>query len=151
MSTRKSIFWFEDDPPSIDDEVNVLKEKYDVTIGAHWELIRKTRQKPFDLVLLDLMIHHKSPDYESGEEVANVKFPGVEWTQTGLKFLDLIRDGEYESNGFSKEIPVIVATGVVHYPAHEKTKKKGICGYLEKPFTITALEEMVEKALQILT
>jgi len=148
MSTRKSIFWFEDDPTSLKDEVKVLKEKYDVTIGAQWGLITKSRQNQFDLVLLDLMIHHKSSDYESGEVEPNVTFPDVHWTQTGVEFLGRIRKGEYKSYGFRKDVPVIVATAVVNYPAREKTKEKGISDYLEKPFTITALEEMIENALQ---
>lgn len=146
---KKSIFWFEDDPESLQDYISELRKKYELSVGARWENILKPREYPFDLVLLDLMIHHKSSDYKSGEADTNISYAGIHWTQTGVEFLRRIRDGEYEAYGFKKDVLVIVGTAVVNYPAKDITSELGISDFLEKPFTFESLIKSIQKALNL--
>lgn len=146
---KKNIFWFEEDPHSLKLYIEELSRDYEVVIGAHWGLVGRKREKPFDLVLLDLMIHHNSFDFESSGEVENMEFPGIHWSQTGVEFLRHIRDGEYERYGFKKDVPVIVGTAVVNYPAKDITAELGICDFLEKPIIFESLIKSIQKALNL--
>lgn len=147
-SKKKKVFYLEDDADGLQDYYEVLRKRYDVSIGAHWDLIKPSRPQLVDLVIVDLMIHHASFDYETGKEVENICFQDVHWTRTGLEFFRRLRDGEYEQHGFSPDMPVIVATAVVNYPARDLTEQLGIASFLEKPFTIEELETAVDKALK---
>lgn len=146
---KKIIFWFEDDPSSLVDCCKEFRKNYHLVIGAHKGIIQRSRQQLFDLVLLDLMIHHKSCYNESKEEKTNIQFPGVHWTQTGVEFLRRIRKGEYQSYGFNKNIPVIVVTAVSDYPARDETETLGITDYFEKPVTLDHLEKSISKVFPI--
>jgi len=146
---KKIIFWFEDDPNSLVDCCKEFRKNYNLVVGAHRGIIRRPRRQIFDLVLLDLMIHHKSCDNENEEERTNIQFPGVHWTQTGVEFLRRIRNGEYQSYGFNKNVPVIVVTAVSDYPAREETKTLGITDYFEKPVTLDQLEKSMSRVLCI--
>ena len=149
ITKKKNIFWLEDDPHSLKDYCEELRKVYDLSIGAHLGIIQQKRKNQFDLILVDLMIHHSSFGYGKEKEVQNIGFPDVHWTQTGVEFLRRIRKGEYETYGFKKNVPVIVATGVVNYPARDETKKHKIKDFLVKPFTIDDLEKSIEKALTL--
>jgi CheY-like chemotaxis protein len=146
---KKIIFWFEDDPNSLVDCCKEFRKNYNLVIGAHKGVIQRSRRQLFDLVLLDLMIHHKSCDYESEEEKTNIQFSGVHWTQTGVEFLRRIRKGEYQSYGFNKNIPVIVVTAVSDYPARDETETLGITDYFEKPVTLDQLEKSINRTFRI--
>ncbi len=141
------IFYFDDDPEEMVDHVKILRKNYNVDIGAHRDLVEKQRNKSVDLVIVDLMIHLESFDLETGREVENINYPHVSWTRTGLEFLRRLRDGEYEWYGFPDDVPVIVASAVIDYPAEELTKKMGISCFLEKPFRISELEAAITKTI----
>jgi CheY-like chemotaxis protein len=147
MASEKKIFWFEDDKHLLAAHLEKLQKKYEVIIGAHWELIKKTRQQAFDLVLLDIMIHKFSFDVKNQKEVENIEFQDVHWSSIGVEFLKRMRKGEYESYGFKKNVPVIAATARVDYPTREAVENIGVSSFLVKPFTIDKLKTSIEKVL----
>ena len=142
---KKSIFWFEDDAHSLTIYIEELRKKYELRIGAHLELIKQTPPRPFDLLLLDLMIHNISLDFEEFKEVYNINYKDIHWTQTGVEFLRLLRKGKYESYGFSSSIPVIVATALVDNSIKENVGELGVNDFLIKPYTLDKLEASINK------
>lgn len=142
----KHIFWLEEDPGFLVDYFERLNRTYKVVMGAHWDLLEEHRRYDFDLLLLDLMIHISSIDYNSNEEVKNIHFPDIDWTRTGVEFLRRLRKGEYKHYGFPKSIPVIVATAVS--TTREDVEQLGINDYIEKPFSIETLEDSIKKAFE---
>lgn len=148
---KRSIFWFEYEPDVFELYIQALKKKYDFTIGAYWELIKQKRQKAFDLVLLDLMIHANSFHYEYEENVVqkvqNISFTGVQWRVTGVEFLLRIREGGYVGYGFNKDVPVIVATGFIDSSTQKYVKELGVSKFLQKPFSIHQLESILDNNL----
>jgi len=147
MTSKKKIFWFEDDKHLLEAHFKKLQKKYEVIIGAHWELIKKTRQQAFDLVLLDIMIHKFSFDVKNQKEVENIEFQDVHWSNIGVEFLKRIRKGEYETYGFNKNVPVVAATARVDYSTREAVENIGVSDFLVKPFTIDKLKISIEKVL----
>ncbi len=151
VKSKKKIFWFEDDAHSLTDYYKKLTIQYDVSIGAHQDLIEQNRNYSFDLVLLDLMIHESSFKYDSNEQVKNISFDGeggkVHWTEVGVEFLRRLREGEYETYGFPKDIPVIAATARIDSPTQETVKTLGVNAFLIKPFTMDKLNASIEQAL----
>jgi len=146
---EKTIFYFDDDVDCIQEVVSALKDRYDITRAAHWPAIQVKREVPFDLVIIDLMIHHFSID-EDGKEVQNISYKddGISWQRTGVEFLKRIRNGEYQDYGFSKDVAVIIASAVVDHEAKEDTHDKGISGYIEKPFTIEEIQLAIQDVLK---
>ena len=149
MKTRKKIFWFEDDAYSMEEHYKELKEKYDVLIGAHKELIeQKRKENHFDLVLVDLMIHKYSIDSETQKELTNISFTGIHWTKIGVEFLKKLREGEYEFYGFRKDIPIIAATASVDSATRKTVESDiGVEDFLVKPFPIDRLGVSIERVL----
>lgn len=145
--SKKKIFWFEDDAYSLVDYYKKLNQEYDVSIGAHKDLIEQERDDSFDLILLDLMIHESSFEYESNTEVKNISFNGVHWSIIGVEFLRRLREGEYQSYGFPKDIPVIAATALVDSDIQEAVQNMNVNDFLVKPFTIDKLRTSIEQAL----
>lgn len=143
---KKNIFYFEDDMDCINDVVNILKEQYAITLAADWAAIKVKRKVPFDLVIIDLMIHRISSD-ESGQEVENITFEGISWKRTGLEFLRRIRQEEYEEYGFSKKAKVIIASAVVDHETKHDLHSLTISSYIEKPFTIEDIQEAIQKLI----
>jgi len=143
---RRTIFYFEDDVDCINEVVNILKEQYDIILAAHWPVIKIKREFPFDLVIIDLMIHRFSID-ESGQEVENISFEGISWKRTGVDFLKRIRIEEYVEFGFSKDVPVIIASAVVDYNVKQEAHNLKISHYIEKPFTLGEIQEVIRKIL----
>ncbi len=142
--TKRSIFYFEDDINGVVPIVEILKENHEVIVGANWELIKKKRKPPFDLVIIDLLIHHYSIDEKNNEkQIENVFFEGIDWKRTGIEFLRRIRQGEYEKFGFPEDIPAIIASAVGDYNVYEEAHKLGINDYFEKPFIIEDIERAV--------
>ena len=142
----KTVFWFEDDSHGVKDHIESLKKNYQVESGASWDIIRKKREQPINLVIIDFMIHALSSN-EEGEDVENIRFDGINWTETGLGFLQRIRQGEYAEYGFDANVPIIAATAVVTYPARTRAEEVKINGFLVKPFSFDELKIAVEKCL----
>ena len=146
--TKKRIFWFEDDAHSLIDYCEKLSQEYNISIGAHKDLIEKKRDDSFELVVLDLMIHEFSFEYKSNKEVKNIRFDGVHWSIIGVEFLKRLRKGEYELYGFPKNIPVIAATAIVDSPIKESVENMDVDDFLLKPFTIDRLKSSIGQALK---
>lgn len=146
-SSKKNIFWLEDDPDSLEEHYELICKSYNVEIGAHEELITQPREIIFDLLIIDFMIHRYSEDYKTKEEVKNINFPDIPWRQIGLEFLRRIRKGDYKKYGFNQNIKVIVITGVGNNSAKIEAEKIGIDGYLEKPVSIEELEKTITHVL----
>jgi CheY-like chemotaxis protein len=146
MSDRNLILYFEDDPLSMSDYIAELRERYDVRVGAHAALWEDFGERQVDLVILDVMIHRRSPQ-ESGSSIDNVQFEAIGWDETGAEFLRLLRDGRYEQFWIARDVPVIVATARVSFPVKQRILGLDVQGYLEKPFSIDALEQAVQQAL----
>jgi len=147
---EKTIFYFDDDVDCIQEVVSALREQYEITLAAHWPVIRVERKVLFDLVIIDLMIHHSSLD-EAGREVENISYKDkdkdIPWQRTGVEFLRRIRLGEYEEYGFSKDVKVIIASAVVDHEAKEGTQALTISSYIEKPFTIEEIQQAIQKVI----
>lgn len=147
VQMKKTIFYFDDDVDCIQEVVSVLREYYDITLAAHKKAIEVKRDVPFDLAIIDLMIHHVSID-EAGREVENISYKGIPWQRTGVEFLRRIRQGEYEDFGFSKDVPVIIASAVVDHEAKEGTQELTISSYIEKPFTTEEIQQAIQEAFK---
>ena len=146
--SKKRIFWFEDDAYSLGDYYKKLNQEYNVTIGAHKDLIEQKRDYSFDLVLLDLMIHEKSFIYDSKEElVKNIEFKGINWAEIGVEFLRVLREGKYKSYGFHKDVPVIAVTAHVDSDIQGTVEGLGVSDFLLKPIAMDKLKISIEKAL----
>jgi CheY-like chemotaxis protein len=143
---KKTIFYFEDEPKLLRDYFKVLRTKYEVIVSAKQAVIEQPRQHPLDLIIIDLMIHHWSFD-EAEQEVENISYLGVGWQRTGIEFLRRVRASNYEEFGFPATIPVIVATAAVDESTHEEVEQLNVKVYLEKPFSVDQLEEVVETIL----
>jgi CheY-like chemotaxis protein len=143
---KKMIFYFEDEPGLLRAYFKVLREKYEVIVGASKELIEQPRPQPVDLVIVDLMIHEFTFD-EEGKEVQNISYEDVAWQRTGVGFLRRVRAGEYEAFGFPAAVPVIAATAMADNSTQDEVEALGVQAYLEKPFFVDELEEAVEAAL----
>jgi CheY-like chemotaxis protein len=143
---KKRIFYFEDEPELLRSYFKILREKYEVIVGASKELIEQPRQQPIDLVIVDLMIHPASFD-EKEDKVQNIGYADASWQRTGVKFLRLVRAGDYEDFGFPATVPAIAATAMVDNPTRDEVVELGVKAYLEKPFSVDELEEAVGAAL----
>jgi CheY-like chemotaxis protein len=143
---KKRIFYFEDEPELLRAYFEVLREKYEVIVGASKELVEQSRRQPVDLVIVDLMIHKFTFD-EEGNEVQNIHYADVNWQRTGVEFLRRVRVGDYEDFGFSAAVPAIVATAKVDNPIRDEVEALGVKAYLEKPFSVDELKEAVDAAL----
>jgi len=144
---KKRILYLEDDPESVRDYYAILREKYEVIIGAHRDLLEKTRTQPVDLVIVDLMIHHYSSNAED-RLAPSISFQGINWQRTGVEFIRRLRAGEYEIFGLPATVPVIVATAVVDYAVQEQVLALGVEAYKEKPFTLDEFDKAVKEALE---
>jgi CheY-like chemotaxis protein len=77
----KKILLFEDDYESMYMLKDYLETDlgYEVTLTAEKSLLERLGHERFDLILVDWMIHSTSLN-EAGEEIVNVHFEGVSWS-----------------------------------------------------------------------
>lgn len=146
---KPRILYLEDDSESVQDFYTVLSKEYDVTLSAHRIVVETPRDQPFDLLILDLMIHLESED-SLGEVGESIAFPRINWRRTGLEFLRQVRAGRYAQFGIPQEIPAVAATAVGEYSVREEAiHNLGILPdlYLEKPFRMDTLLLAVKNAL----
>lgn len=151
-SEQKVILLFEDDFESMRD----LKEHVEDEFGWHVELtaeqslLDQLSRKRFDLVVIDLMIHPVSLD-ANGQEVENVHFDNVNWRKTGLEFLRRLRRGEYAQQleqGTTPDVPVIILSAIANDSVGDELRKKlAIQAYVEKPFRLHEMIELMRRLL----
>jgi CheY-like chemotaxis protein len=146
------IFYFEEDPLSINDLIFILKQKYgeriEIIIGASRFIIEQQRNFSFDLLILDIMIHEEGID-EMGNWVTSIQYDGVRWHKTGMEFFRRIRNGDYEIYGFPRAIPVIVASGSIDSETRFVVENLGIETWLEKPFTFDELDLSITNIIDL--
>jgi len=142
------ILFVEDELPEDDADdmlwTLLVKESYDVTpvrTGVEaWESLQDTK---YDLVLLDIML---PPDHE---EVIS-PLAGVQRLDMGLYLLKELRDGKFEPDGTSRDVPVVVVSAV---PGMDRwSKLRQLVGNdqrcLEKPVSPYDVVDVVIQALE---
>jgi CheY-like chemotaxis protein len=150
---RKRILLFEDDY----DSMGYFKSYLELVMGWYVELtadtglLERLGQERFDLILIDLMIHHASRNAD-GRVVQNVHFENVNWKKTGLEFLRRLRNGEFskeDSSGTSPDVPVIILSAVADDSVSKELEENvRFNGYVEKPFSLEDLQEKIVELLQ---
>jgi CheY-like chemotaxis protein len=147
MPNKPFIFYLEDEPAELRYHLGALRVDYDVLCSAACQDVEMARSTPIALLIVDLMIKPKVVS-EAGEDIVNVAHPGVDWRQVGLVFLEQVRQGKREEQGFGRDIPIVVATARPEEPIEARARAAGISDYLLKPFTIDELLAAVKKALE---
>jgi CheY-like chemotaxis protein len=147
----RRILLFEEDYESMYDLKEHLDEAFgwEVVLSAAESLLERLGRERFDLLVVDIMIHHRSPDAE-GNEVKNVHFEGVSWRKTGLEFVKRLRRGDLTAGGesTSPDVPVIMLSAVANDSVHGELQDEiAVEGYFEKPFR---LEDLVQYMLGLL-
>lgn len=150
-STRKkTIFWFEDYPEDFKEYCEALRERYDVIIGTGKDLVMQQREQPIDLAIVDLMIDPSTTD-EAGEQTDNLAFKGINHRITGVEFLRCLRAGKYEEQGFPRDMPIIILTGLADTEAQKQAKQYAEEGgpyiFFEKPVRVGNLVAAVDELL----
>jgi CheY-like chemotaxis protein len=141
---RKKILIFDEDFESMCDLKEHLEQDvgYEVVLTAQASLPERLQKERFDLVLVDIMIHSKSPD-EEGREVDNIHFDGIPWAKTGLEFLRALRNGEFSgatSAGTSPNVPVIVLSAVASDSITGELKEHRLAQiYMTKPYRFSEI------------
>lgn len=144
--SRARIFCLEDDTETIEDFKAVLEDiGFEILAGATEELVKQTDRDPFDLLILDIMIH--SGDERRPSEPRRLSYDSVPWQRTGLHLLKLIRDKQYEKFGFPADIPVVVISGAVDEDLLQSVRALGIARHIEKPPLMDDVIEAVKVAL----
>lgn len=142
---EKSILWFEDQQQYFNVHIQELKSIYkEVLVTASRNIIESPRDKDFDLILLDIMIH----TVENDEKTKNLKFSNTKWHTTGLEFMKRIRSGVYFDYGIPSDIPIIVVTAVVQNGILEQINHNKPYTIIEKPLSVKKLLHAVCEVFQ---
>jgi CheY-like chemotaxis protein len=140
---------FDDDSESMQSLVDYLKEmSWQVELTASEAILDRLRKERFDLIMVDQMIQpDRKPESQSE---ANIHYEGVNWKQTGLEFLRRLRRGDYSGQeGTPQDINVIVVSAVPGSLTDEEKKYLGPnTWYVEKPYRLSVLGSLVNRALQ---
>lgn len=149
---RKRILIFDEDYESMVDLKEHLEEEgYEVALTAQANLPQRLGSERFDLVLVDIMIHSTSPDAE-GRTVDNIHFDGTPWHQTGLEFLQALRQGEFSSAdnaGTSPDVPIIVLSAVASDSITPELRDRGLAQYyMTKPYRFKDILSRIDALLK---
>lgn len=140
------ILLFDDDYDSLSPFKGMLEtEGYEVELTAAQDILPRLALEKFDLICVDHMIHHRSPNADE-EIVENVKYPDISWINTGQEFLRRLRAGEYageNGRGTDPNVPVIVLSATAD--PSEETSANFV---YEKPFDIDVIVSRIEKLLK---
>ncbi len=121
MTSKKKRIWVVDD---------------DVSIG--WVLERALKRKGYEVAVfrgvkpLLLALKNQHPD----AVLSDIQMPGVD----GLKLLELMHEN-------FPSIPVIIMTAYSDFETTIKSYRKGAFEYLAKPFDLTQVQAVVERAI----
>jgi len=145
---KKSILFIEDQKDASEFHIEALIDAgYDVTVTAKEIDIFKLREKPFDLMILDIMIKTKDCDEDDDMFEGNLHFDGVNWDETGLEFFKRVRQEKYNEYGIPEDIPCIVATAVGDVDVIEQIYKLNPKEVIGKPYKVDKLLKEVESIL----
>lgn len=146
------ILLLDDDYASMQPLQNFLVELhgYSVELTASHDVLARLAHERFDLLCVDIMIHHSSRD-EAGNETQNVHFEDVNWQKTGIEFFKRLRRGDYAGEpgvGTPVDVPVIFLSAVAEFSIEDVlSENTDHMDYLEKPFDV---EEFVDRVEQLL-
>lgn len=149
----KRILIFDEDFESMRDLKEHLEEMhgYEVELTADAAVSDRLRRERFDLVLVDIMIHPRSPN-AAGDEVDNIHFAGVPWVKTGLEFLRRLRAGEFCAEpgaGTSPDVPTIVLSAVANDSINSELKDHHLAqAYMKKPYRFREILNTIGALLQ---
>jgi CheY-like chemotaxis protein len=150
---HKKILIFDEDYESMRDLKEHLEQElhYDVVLTAEASLPERLQRERFDLILVDIMIHPKSPD-AMGHEVDNIHFNGISWVKTGLEFLRLLRQGEFRGagdTGTSPNVPVILLSAVASDSLTAELKEHQLAqAYMTKPYRFSEILSKINSNLK---
>ncbi|MDP0498527.1 MAG: ATP-binding protein [Verrucomicrobiota bacterium JB022] len=119
---RRSILAVEDNPSTQRLLGMLLKDQYDVALASTGaESLELAKQRPFDLVLMDL---------------------SLETSEAGIQYMQEMREIEpYQS------VPILAFTAHALPGESERFQRLGFDGYLGKPFSIDVLRKTLADAL----
>jgi CheY-like chemotaxis protein len=105
---------------------NLRKQNYNVTtVSCGADAIREIKTKPYDLILMDIML----PEMDGFEITTEIR--------------------QYErGEGIKKQIPIIALTANTLDNDREKCIQAGMNEYLAKPFTAQELVAVIQKFIQ---
>jgi CheY-like chemotaxis protein len=148
------ILMFEDDTETTKDLKEYLEETYgyEVVLTAGQGILERLPTERFDLLILDLMIAHRSRG-DDGRMVENVRYDGTSHWATGLEFLRRLRAGEYAgAEGIStpRDVPVIAYSAVASKPVQQQLLHHdyGILAYYGKPFRLNMIAQAIADILE---
>jgi CheY-like chemotaxis protein len=119
----KNILYVEDDNISVQYVTLILKEKYNVEVAATAETVLEAlKSKQFDLILMDINLS-KGMD--------------------GVQLTELIR----ETIPGCKDLPIIAVTAYAMNGDKEEFLKRGMSGYISKPYAKKDMLALLERVL----
>lgn len=94
--------------------------------------------------------------YQSHTLKDAISFIQVHWQELDLVFLDIIfpedECGGFAVkrliNGFDKKLPTIFMTGLSLAPLYQSSRELGAIALLKKPFDLSAIDRVIEKAIR---
>jgi CheY-like chemotaxis protein len=149
MNARvNKILVLDDDYESMFDLKAHLEEElgWSVELSANKSILERLRVESFDIIVLDLMIRPVSLD-SNNQEVQNIHYEGIHWTQTGLEFLRRFRNGDYtlDNRSTPSNIPVLILSAVANNTVGRDREKLLLKeNYTEKPFRLADLVKKMQ-------
>jgi CheY-like chemotaxis protein len=151
MDKPRKILMLDDDFESMQNLQMYIKRELnlDAELSAEKSLLERLDREKFDLLIVDLMIHPRSPN-ANNQEVENIHYDDVKWDRTGLEFIRRFRQGEYTGSGqgTSVDVPIIVMSAVGESAMNGdwgKVVKKE--HHMEKPFRLSDFKNLIHSLL----
>lgn len=149
---QKKLLLLDDDPESMGSLQSYMQEQLGLKVefSADVSLLKRLDREKFDLIIVDLMIHPRSPNAQN-EETQNIHYDNVRWEYTGLEFIRRFRKGEYtpSGRGTSPSVPIIVLSAVADSTINrEWGKTTRDVHHMEKPFRLSELSTLVCRLLE---
>jgi CheY-like chemotaxis protein len=153
------ILMFEDSETTMGGLRDYLQKRYhwSVDLTADQSILQRLGEVRYDLILLDVMIHTQDPATAAAgprepdaRQPQNVHFEGVSWRMTGLRFLQCLRRGEYDSGaGTPPDAPVIIVSAALTSSVKSELEQdRNVYGVFEKPFVLSELVKAIQAALE---
>ncbi len=113
----------------VEDDIDLLEVLYEI-LTKHFDVVIKAT----DAISAYIALQDEKPDFI----IADIKMPGMD----GIEFISKIR-----SEGLA--IPVIICSASPSAEDLKKAMSLGISDFVEKPFTIEAIETAVFRMIEI--